>query len=49
MCKEYNNEDGYYLINKNETRLQTTIKDEFQIDIAFVVDEFNVLVRRELV
>ncbi len=39
--KEYNNKDIYYLVIADETGFQAPQKEEFQIDIAFAVDEFN--------
>ena len=39
--QKYNNLDSYYLIIADETGLQMPIREEFQIDIAFAVDEFN--------
>ena len=33
--------DSYYLVIADETGLQMPQKEEFQIDIAFAVDEFN--------
>jgi hypothetical protein len=37
----FDNKDSYYLIIADETGLQMPVRDEFQIDIAFAVDEFN--------
>ena len=39
--QKYSNLDSYYLIISDESGLQLPIKEEFQIDIAFAVDEFN--------
>lgn len=39
--QKYNNRDSYYLMIADETGLQAPVKEEFQIDIAFAVDEFN--------
>ena len=39
--QKYSNLDSYYLIIADETGLQMPIREEFQIDIAFAVDEFN--------
>ena len=39
--QKYSNRDTYYLIIADETGLQAPIREEFQIDIAFAVDEFN--------
>lgn len=39
--QKYSNMDSYYLIIVDETGLQMPVKEEFQIDIAFAVDEFN--------
>lgn len=39
--QKYSNLENYYLIIADETGLQLPIKEEFQIDIAFAVDEFN--------
>lgn len=37
----FDNKDSYYLIIADETGLQMPVREEFQIDIAFAVDEFN--------
>lgn len=39
--QSYNNLDSYYLVIADETGLQAPQKEEFQIDIAFAVDDFN--------
>ena len=39
--QKYNNRDSYYLIIADESGLQAPQREEFQIDIAFAVDEFN--------
>lgn len=39
--QKYSNLETYYLIIADETGLQMPIKEEFQIDIAFAVDEFG--------
>ena len=39
--QKYSNLDSYYLIITDESGLQLPVKEEFQIDIAFAVDEFN--------
>ena len=39
--QKYSNLDSYYLVIADETGLQMPIREEFQIDIAFAVDEFN--------
>ena len=38
---KFDNKDSYYLIIADETGLQMPVREEFQIDIAFAVDEFN--------
>lgn len=38
---KYENTSSYYLVIEDETGLQLPQKEEFQIDIAFAVDEFN--------
>lgn len=38
---KYENTSSYYLVIEDETGLQMPQKEEFQIDIAFAVDEFN--------
>lgn len=38
---KYDNRASYYLVIADETGLQMPQKEEFQIDIAFAVDEFN--------
>ena len=39
--RNYNVQESYYLIIADESGLQAPIKEEFQIDIAFAVDEYN--------
>lgn len=39
--QKYSNRDLYYLIIADESGIQPPIQEEFQIDIAFAVDEFN--------
>ncbi len=39
--QKYSNRETYYLVIENESGLQAPIREEFQIDIAFAVDEFN--------
>ena len=39
--QKYDNHDDYYLVIADESGLQLPVKEEFQIDIAFAVDEFN--------
>ena len=39
--RKYNVQETYYLIIADESGLQAPIKEEFQIDIAFAVDEYN--------
>lgn len=39
--QKYSNLDSYYLVIADESGLQAPIKEEFQIDIAFAVDEFD--------
>jgi hypothetical protein len=38
---KYSNRDSYYLVIADESGLQMPIKEEFQIDIAFAVDDFD--------
>ena len=38
---KYDNKSSYYLVIADETGLQMPQKEEFQIDIAFSVDEFD--------
>lgn len=38
---KYSNRDSYYLVIADETGLQMPQREEFQIDIAFAVDEFD--------
>ena len=38
---KYDNRASYYLVIADESGLQMPKKEEFQIDIAFAVDEFN--------
>lgn len=40
---KYSNTESYYLIIADETGTQMPIREEFQIDIAFAVDEFDFL------
>ena len=40
---KFDNRASYYLVIADETGLQMPKKEEFQIDIAFAVDEFNFL------
>ena len=39
--QKYSNLETYYLIITDETGLQMPVKEEFQVDIAFAVDEFD--------
>ena len=39
--KQYSNRASYFLVIANESGLQPPIKEEFQIDIAFAVDDFQ--------
>lgn len=39
--QKYSNRDSYYLVIADESGLQMPQRDEFQIDIAFAVDEFD--------
>lgn len=39
--QSYSNLDTYYLVIADESGLQAPKKEEFQIDIAFAVDDFN--------
>lgn len=39
--QKYSNRKPYYLIIADDSGLQAPIREEFQIDIAFAVDEFN--------
>lgn len=39
--QKYNSFDNYYLVIADETGLQAPVKETFQINIAFAVDEFN--------
>lgn len=39
--QKYSNLDTYYLVIADESGLRSPIKEEFQIDIAFAVDEFD--------
>lgn len=39
--QKYSNRDSYYLVIADESGLQMPQREEFQIDIAFAVDEFN--------
>lgn len=38
---KYSNRDSYYLVIVDESGLQAPQREEFQIDIAFALDEFN--------
>jgi hypothetical protein len=38
---KYNNRDSYYLVIADKTGLQMPQREEFQIDIAFAVDDYN--------
>ena len=38
---KYSNMDSYYLVIADESDLQAPQREEFQIDIAFALDEFN--------
>lgn len=38
---KFDRKDSYYLIIADATGLQLPVREEFQIDIAFAVDEFN--------
>lgn len=38
---KYGNRASYYLVIADETDLQIPQKEEFQIDIAFAIDEFD--------
>ena len=38
---KYDNRASYYLVIADESGLQMPVKEEFQIDIAFAVDEFD--------
>ncbi len=38
---KYDNKEIYYLVIADETGLQMPVKEEFQIDIAFAIDEFD--------
>ena len=40
---KYDNKASYYLLIKNESGQETPQKEEFQIDIAFAVEEFDFL------
>ena len=39
--QEYSSQESYYLVIADESGLQMPVREEFQIDIAFAVDEFN--------
>ena len=39
--KQYSNRASYFLVNADESGLQPPVKEEFQIDIAFAVDDFQ--------
>lgn len=39
--QKFSSHDSYYLVIADESGLQAPIKEEFQINIAFAVDEFN--------
>ncbi len=38
---KYSNRDSYYLVILDESGVQHPLREEFQIDIAFALDEFN--------
>lgn len=38
---KYNKMDNYYLVIADESGFQAPVREEFQIDIAFAVEEFN--------
>ena len=38
---KYSNRESYYLVIADESGLQAPQREEFQIDIAFALDEFN--------
>lgn len=38
---KYSNQESYYLVIADESGLQAPQREEFQIDIAFALDEFN--------
>lgn len=38
---KFSSRDSYYLVIADESGLQAPVREEFQIDIAFAVDEFN--------
>jgi len=38
---QFDNKETYYLVIEDERGLQMPAREEFQIDIAFAVDEFN--------
>ena len=38
---KYSSQESYYLVIADESGLQMPVREEFQIDIAFAVDEFN--------
>lgn len=39
--QKYSNRQTYFLVIADESGLQALVKEEFQIDIAFAVDDFN--------
>lgn len=39
--QKYSNRETYYLVIADESGLQAPVREEFQIDIAFAVDEFD--------
>ena len=39
--QKYSSQESYYLVIADESGLQMPMREEFQIDIAFAVDEFN--------
>lgn len=39
--QKYSSRESYFLVIADESGLQMPVKEEFQIDIAFAVDEFN--------
>ena len=39
--QKYSSRQAYFLVIADESGLQAPVKEEFQIDIAFAVDDFN--------
>ncbi|MCD8324720.1 MAG: hypothetical protein LUC32_07225, partial [Clostridiales bacterium] len=39
--QKYSSHDTYYLVIADESGLQAPLREEFQIDIAFAVDDFD--------